>query len=587
MKSQRFARAILAWIILAFAFPLVVKAQGRRGSEESRLLRDAAALESRGDYERAEMVLRRLLDIDPSSTGGVFALERVFRAQGKPEKILPVVDVFLDTNSSASGVRYVKLRVLADLDSLEALEVEAALWFESDPGSEEPYREVARVYEDVFGVDRAIETLRIGREATGRDDALALEMGDLLAVTGAVDSAVEEWATAVGEDGSQAAGIVRRIKELEDGKENAGHQLVDHLATSGVVARQRAGARIALDLGLENTALDLSRRVASDLEGRTREIFLSEVARRAREGGLSLVASWAYEQLGQGASTPSERRQFDQRIIDVALAAGDTTAALEAQRRVANSFSLESIDRRRATAQVIRLESARANPSRLTQLLQTFRDEFPNAPELDDLAATVAKGLQVRGDLVGAAAVLDGIEGPQSGLERAYLMLDMGEIAEGRGALLNVIEGLQPTEATDVIQFVGLLGRLSEEAADVLARAGVLAHRGIVNEAVNILVDGTDELEGKEHPPLLAEAARIADRGKAFEQGASIRTRLISEYPEAPELGDAALALARYRARTPDGIEQAIAILEELITTRPNAAVVPDARVELEKLKGG
>ncbi|HIB08459.1 MAG TPA: hypothetical protein EYO20_01125, partial [Gemmatimonadetes bacterium] len=68
MKSQRFVRATLAWIILALAFPLVIQAQGRRGSEESRLLRDAAALESRGDYERAEMVLRRLLDIDPSST---------------------------------------------------------------------------------------------------------------------------------------------------------------------------------------------------------------------------------------------------------------------------------------------------------------------------------------------------------------------------------------------------------------------------------------------------------------------------------------------------------------------------------------
>ena len=118
----------------------------------------------------------------------------------------------------------------------------------------------------------------------------------------------------------------------------------------------------------------------------------AEVARRARETGLSLAASWAYEELGRGASTPSERRQFDQRIIDVALAAGDTAAALEAQRRVANSFSLESIDRRRATAQVIRLESARADPAQLTQLLQAFRDEFPSAPELDDLAATVAKG---------------------------------------------------------------------------------------------------------------------------------------------------------------------------------------------------
>ena len=587
MKLQRFVQAPLVAMVLTLVLPCVVEGQGRRGSEEGRLLRDAAALESRGDYERAEMVLRRLLDIDPTSTGGLFALDRVFRAQGEPEKILPVVDVFIDTNSSSSGVRYLKLRVLADLDSLEALEAEATRWFKSEPGSEVPYREVARVYESVFGMDRAIETLRLGREATGRDDALAMEMGDLLAATGAVDSAVEEWATAVGEDGGQAAAIVRRIEELETGEENAGRRLVGHLATSGVLARRRAGARIALGLGFEEAALDLSRRVASDLEGRTREIFLSEVARRAREGGLALTASWAYEELGRGASTPSERRQFDQRIIDVALAAGDTAAALEAQRRVANSFSAESVDRRRATAQVIRLESARADPARLSELLRAFRDEFPNAPELDDLAATVAGGLQVRGDLVGAAAVLEGIEGPQSGLERAYLMLDMGEIVEGRGALLLVIEGLQPTEATAVIQFVGLLGRLSEEASDVLARAGVLAHRGMVNEAVRVLVAGTDVLEAKERPPLLAEAARIADRGEVFEQAASIRTRLISDYPQAPEIGDAALALARYRARTPDGVEQAIAILEELITTRPNAAVVPDARVELEKLRGG
>ncbi|GIT50640.1 MAG: hypothetical protein Ct9H300mP15_08530 [Gemmatimonadota bacterium] len=63
-----------------------------------------------------------------------------------------------------------------------------------------------------------------------------------------------------------------------------------------------------------------------------------------------------------------------------------------------------------------------------------------------------------------------------------------------------------------------------------------------MNEAVSVLVDGTDELEAKEHPPLLAEAARIADRGKAFEQRCLYKNpRLIYEYPEAPELGDAVL----------------------------------------------
>ena len=55
---------------------------------------------------------------------------------------------------------------------------------------------------------------------------------------------------------------------------------------------------------------------------------------------------------------------------------------------------------------------------------------------------------------------------------------------------------------------------------------------------------------------------------------------------DAPEVGEAALALARYRAASSDGVAAAIALLEELITSRPNAAVVPDARLELERLRG-
>ncbi|GIS79342.1 MAG: hypothetical protein CM1200mP14_09080 [Gammaproteobacteria bacterium] len=69
------------------------------------------------------------------------------------------------------------------------------------------------------------------------------------------------------------------------------------------------------------------------------------------------------------------------------------------------------------------------------------------------------------------------------------------------GCVINVIEGLQPTEATNVIQFAGLLGRLSEEAAG-FCTSGVLAHRGIVNEAVSVLVDGTDELEAQRGTPI-------------------------------------------------------------------------------------
>lgn len=562
-------------------------AQGRARSLAGQLIRDAATLESRGDFEGAESVLRQLLNQDPSSSGGLFALERVLRAQDDIEAILPLADVFLEHDASSSGVRSLKLRVLLDLDSLNALEEEANRWFEYEPTSEVPYRDVARVYEQAFGPERALDVLRQGRRGTGRSDVLALEMGDLLATSGDLDAAVDEWVIAIGDDGGQAAAIGRRVNDLPGGVAAAGRRLVDRLARSSLLPRRRAGARVALDLGLEDEALALARAVAADLDGRSRESFLAETARRAREAGLVVAASWAYGELGQRASGPAERRQFDQRIIDMALAVGDTSTALEAQRRVADSFSPGSVDRRRATAQMIRLESALSDPVHLGELLRRFRDEFPNAPELDDLAATVAAGLQARGDAAGAATVLEGIEGPQSGLERAYLLLADGEIELGRNALLMALAGLPPTAATDVIQFAGLLGRLSGRGATLLAEAGVAAHQGMATEAASAIVAGVAQLEAEERAPLLAEAARIADRGDAAPLAASIRAQLVSTFPDAPEFGEASLALARYHGRTSDGVQHAITILEELIIARPNAAVVPDARLELERLKGG
>jgi tetratricopeptide (TPR) repeat protein len=405
-------------------------------------------------------------------------------------------------------------------------------------------------------------------------------------VTGDLEGATDEWALALGDDAAQAATITRRVQGLTSDVEVAGRRLVLLLGESPVPARRQAGARMAVDLGLEGEALTLSRRVADDLDGRPRSTFLSDIARRAREADMVTVASWAYDELGETAASPAERREFDQRIIDVALAGGDTATALKAQRRVAASFSLGSVDRRRATAQVIRLESARSEPDRLRALLSEFKETYPSAPELDDLAATVASVLQARGDSEGAAAILEDVNGPKSALERAYLLLDAGEVEEGRSALLLALTGLPPSDATGVIQFAGLLGRVSPEGAEALASAGVAARRGEGAEAAETLAAAVNGLPQEERAAILGEAARMASAAAANDVAARIRRRIVVEHPDAPEVGEASLALARHEARRPQGVAEAIRLLEELITSRPNAAVVPDARVELEKLRG-
>jgi hypothetical protein len=93
------------------------------------------------------------------------------------------------------------------------------------------------------------------------------------------------------------------------------------------------------------------------------------------------------------------------------------------------------------------------------------------------------------------------------------------------------------------------------------------------------------ELRESDRAPLLAEAARIADRGSDPELGADIRRRLIEEYRDAPEVAEASLALARHLGRPGGDEATAILLLEELIIARPNSAVVPEARLELERLR--
>lgn len=560
-------------------------AQSGMRSAEARLLREAAARESRGDYAGAADALRRLLADSPESSGGIFALERVLRAQGQVVELLPAIDAYLAVDPDSPGVRSLALRVLTDVDSLDAVRRHAESWIEGDPQGAVAYREIARVYQDAFGPREAMEVLRRGRAAVGADDAFALEIGDLLVAADDRQGGAAEWAAAVGDDGGQTAAISRRLADLPEGRREVGRLVVEELAESDGLPKRTAAARLALDLGLSQRADELVREVAEAMDSRARSSFLADAARRAREKGMVALASWAYDELGDEAQSPAERRQFDQRIVDVALSSGDTATALEAQWRLVESYSPRSVDRRRATARAIELEGGQADPDRLTDLLTDFRQRFENAPELDGLAATVAAALHARGDEAGAEAVLDGVNGPRSSLERGYLLLGRGELEEGRTALLLALTGLPPSDATGVIQFTGLLGRISPEGAEALAAAGVRARRGEAEEAAMGLAAVVGGLPAEERAPLLGEAGRMAAQGGADEAAAAIRSRLVEDHPGAVESAEAALELARHHARTDGGVDEAIRLLEDLIARRPNAAVVPDARLELQRLR--
>lgn len=577
--------AVLALVFGGVLTPGLVEGQADP-QEEARMLRSAASRESRGDLAGAEAVLRDLLERYPTSSGGVFALERVLRARGRVGDVLPVVDAYLDREPSAPGPRYLKLRVLVELDSLDAVTDAAEAWIDADSRSPDPYREVARIYERAFGAERALEVLRQGQRSVGISAPLAVETGDLLLRLGREDDAVAEWSDAVGSDGAQAAAILRRVAELEGDRAALVKPLVDALGQEPTTtARRRAAAHVAVEVGLEEDAIREARLAADGLSDRSRKSFLTDLSRRADEAGSPDVALWAYGELRADAEG-SEARALDERIVTASLAAGDTVRAREAQDRVAAALPRGAPERRRALATAIRLGATEESVARIRERVREFQEEFPGAPELDELAANLAWDLQGRDRPDEAAAVLEGVDGPRSSLERAYLHFARGEMEEGREALMASVGGLPAASATDVIELATILQRVSPAGGEVVASSAAMAHRGREDDAVSTLAEALPTVPDQDRSGMLTLAARFADRGGQMAQGAELRARLLREYPDDPAVPEATVALARYQAEQPEGLDEAVKLLEDLILANPDSPVVPHARRELQRLRG-
>lgn len=575
------------WLVISAALALApATADGQlSSSEESRLLREAARAESAGDYAASVEILTSLLAERPASSGAIFALERVLRAQGRVSQVLDPIDAFLAVDPVSTGPRYLKLRILLEVDSLAELRSAAQSWIAQNPASPDSYREVARVYERAFGGEEALSVLRRGQSRAG-GGVLAVEAGDVLLRLDRPLEAMMEWARALDGPDAQAPGALRRM--VRTGGEHPGlaPAVVRELAAEGASeTRRRAAIEIALEARLQPEALSLAEEVAGDLPEREREGFLNAVLRLAEEKDADQLALWTLQQLRRETPRGSRARTLDRQIAVTSLVAGDTVRALEARERYARGLPERSPERRRALAEMIRLETATGAPLALLDRFAAFREEFPNAPEADPLAVALSARFRENGDLETAAFVLEGVQGPLSAQERAWLALEAGNRESARINLMLAAGGLPATEATAIVQLIGILDRVGEQAAALAGRVSIARHREGAGAAFPLVNDAVHALPPDDQPPLLAMAARIADEIDQQGEAARLRESLAATFPESSEAPEAILQLARYRAATPTGVPAAIELLEELILARPNSAVVPVARRELERLR--
>ena len=553
--------------------------------EESRLLREAARAESAGDHVASVEILTSLLEERPASSGAIFALERVLRAQDRLEQVLARIDAFVEVDPVSIGPRYLKLRILLEVDSLAELRTSAESWIAWNPASADAYREVARVYERAFGGEEALAVLRRGQTEAGAG-SLSLEAGDMLLRLNRPRDALLEWAHELDDSEAQAPAALRRM--VRAGAENPRlvPDIVRELAADAASdRRKRAAIEIALEAGLEQEAQRVAGRLVGALPEAERRAFLTALAQLAEEKDARLLRLWTLQELREEVPRGSRARTLDRQIAATSLVAGDTARALAARERYARGLPERSPERRRALAEVIRLETVTSSPAALLDRFDAFREEFPGAPEADPLAVALSARFREGGEQESAVHVLEGVEGSLSARERAWLAIDADDHESARADLILAAGGLPAAEATAIVQLVGIIDRVGEEAAGLAGALAVARHRDGPAAAFALATESVHALPPEDQPPLLAMAARLADEAGLRSEAARLRETLAATFPDSGEAPEAILQLARHRAATPAGMQAAIDLLQDLILARPNSAVVPVARRELERLR--
>jgi hypothetical protein len=584
--------------VKGFALPLMLallagsasaqqSAQMIRQVTEVQLLRDAVSRETAGDQRGAEAILRSILEKNPTSLPAILALERVLKVQNRLRDIIPAVEQLLKSDAESAIGHQMLVRAYASLDAVEDLKKAAETWIKVTPKLETPYREIASVWQRRGDYARAVQYLELGRSRIGRDDALALDLGDIYADMEEYGRAVREWDRAIGTDARGFLLVQRRLSALPDGGAQILPRLIDALLHSPTSpARKRAAAQLAIDAGLSDRAEEIGRSTVATLPQQDRHSFLVEMARRADGAQLPRVAYWAYSELIRFGAAGDQLLALRGRLAELALAMGDTTKAAETYRSLETAYAVGSPERRQAFALRVQLTAREGKLDEAEQELRTFRRDYADAPELDAIAAALGNALLERNELERADLVLKSVNGPRAGLARSRIALRRGDVASAKSALLAAAPGLHGAEATEAIKLANSLGRVSAKGGELMGQALARAGAGATGEAVALLMTNARSLPGSEPAAIFELAASIAERNQLAPEAEKARRLIITEYPTATEAPSALLALARTLSSRTETMVEARDHLERLILEHPKSALIPQARQELDRLQG-
>ncbi|MEP6998859.1 MAG: hypothetical protein ABI969_00165 [bacterium] len=564
--EARAARIVLCAVCLAIVQPAVARGALFAQQEERPEVMRGLELENAGKLKEAAVVFRSALRAGPSANA-VLGLERVYADLGMSDSLLAPLDTLIGQNPRESIYRTVQLRTLQILRRDERLRDAFEKWVRAVPRDAAPYREYARILIQLGRPATADTIVARGRTALGSLRDLEYENAQLRAAMGEWLPSAQSWRRA----------------------------LVDapHLSVASAYALAPAppASRDGIRAALASLPADPgSRRALAELEltwGRPPEAW---EALRTLRPDTSAANMW--EEFGDRAYT-EERWSIAHDALVAALkvrwtsplAVRAASAALRAG-SPAEVFTLAPItywenDSARAGREFLPLHVAAlvalGRGSEADALIAHY-DRFLVPAQRMRVAQMVAMAWVRAGDLAKARAALSAA-GPDADSSEAAGWL---ALYDGRLAAARTLLRASRAPNAELALAMGIVARAKGDTAPQLGAAFLaMARADSVDASVRFVAAAARHPEIA--PALLLVAARL--RANKPDDAIPVWQRIIQEHASTPEAVESELEWARVLRRRGD-VTGATAHLEHLILSAPQSALLPQARRELELVRG-
>lgn len=547
-----------------------------RSEEEAGLvLMQALEAEDRSQYAAAANAYKRVIlytlstarpDGDRLSMS-MLGLERVSAESGALDSIVPVVEQIVFRRPTDPIANMVYLRTLTTLMREDDTRVAYLRWRRAVPDDASPYREYAKL---LMARGRALAADTVLQEAVrlmGRTASLSAELAQL-------HVSMERWS---------AAALAYRDAIVTQ----------PWLETAALYGLQRAPAsardsvRDALNQGKATLA---AARLLSSLElgwGEPRRAWTAlaklppddstfaawrEFAEQTENGRAWTVSRDAWTALYEQNGDLNSQRH----AAETALRSGDALGALNLARLPSKS-DRQAVAKAMAPTEIAALGML----GRMNEAQKLYDQQIgslnANAGVL--LQRPLVMGWLAVGDLEKARQIISNGELANDDELIGWVALYDGDLKLARKHLLRAASS-NTSGNSNLVDALGLLARIRIDQSPTLGKAFLAIARHDSASASRLFLQLVDSV-GTAAPALIALSARLSSSLTAQQ----LRLKIVNQYATSPEAPEALLELAR-TARAAGDKAAAVSYLEKLLIDYQGSALAPQARRELEQLRG-